>query len=86
MVLLGCYLSAHMYDEFAPKLTNDFHVYGITRRGIGESDKPASGYAVQRSADDVLDSLKVEKSFWSANGPHRGPTGCQSLHVLVKRS
>jgi pimeloyl-ACP methyl ester carboxylesterase len=59
MVLLGCYLSAHMYDEFAPKLTNQFHVYGITRRGIGASDKPATGYTVQRSADDVLEVLNV---------------------------
>jgi pimeloyl-ACP methyl ester carboxylesterase len=66
IVLLGCYLTAHMYDEFAPKLTNQFHVYGITRRGIGASDKPASGYTVQRSADDVLevlDSLKLRKSL-----------------------
>ena len=66
VVLLGCYLSAHMYDEFAPKLTNGFHVYGITRRGIGESDKPAAGYSVQRSANDVLevlDSLNVEKTL-----------------------
>ena len=66
LVLLGCYLSAHSYDEFAPKLTNQFHVYGITRRGIGASDKPATGYAVQRSVDDlleVLDSLKAQKSL-----------------------
>jgi hypothetical protein len=32
LVLLGCYLTAHVHDEFAPKLTNQFHVYGITRR------------------------------------------------------
>ena len=66
VVLLGCYLSPHMYDEFAPKLTNQFHVYGVTRRGIGASDKPASGYAVQRSANDlleVLNALKVQKSL-----------------------
>src|SRR5687768_3626017 len=66
VVLLGCYLTTHMYDEFAPKLTNQFHVYGITRRGIGASDKPATGYAVQRSANDVLDvlnSLNVQKSL-----------------------
>jgi pimeloyl-ACP methyl ester carboxylesterase len=65
LVLLGCYLSAHAYDAFAPKLTNQFHVYGVTRRGIGASDKPATGYAVQRSVDDlreVLDSLKAQKS------------------------
>lgn len=66
LVLLGCYLSAHMHDEFAPKLTSQFHVYGITRRGIGASDKPASGYSVQRSTDDVLEvlnALKVRTSF-----------------------
>ena len=65
IVLLGCYLSAHMYDVFAPKLTNQFQVYGVTRRGIGASDKPDTGYAVERSAGDVLavlDALKVAKA------------------------
>ena len=65
LVLLGCYVSVHMYDEFAPKLTEQFHVYGITRRGIGASDKPTSGYTVQQSVDDlrqVLDTLKIDKS------------------------
>jgi non-heme chloroperoxidase len=65
LVLLGCYLTAHIHDEFAPKLTNEFHVYGITRRGIGASDKPSTGYTVQRSANDVLevlDSLNLQKS------------------------
>ena len=66
VVWLGCYLSAHIHDDVAPKLTNQFHVYGITRRGIGASDKPATGYAVQRSVDDlleVLDALKAQKSL-----------------------
>ncbi|MGE3843587.1 MAG: alpha/beta fold hydrolase [Vicinamibacterales bacterium] len=66
VVLLGCYLSAHAYDEFAPKLTDRFHVYGVTRRGIGASDKPADGYAVQRSVDDlreVLDALDLQASL-----------------------
>ena len=26
LVLLACYISAHAYDEIAPKLTNQFHV------------------------------------------------------------
>ena len=63
-MLLGCYLTAHVHDEFAPKLTNQFHVYAITRRGIGASDKPTTGYAVQRSANDVLevlDSLNLQR-------------------------
>jgi non-heme chloroperoxidase len=66
LVLLACYISAHTYDEIAPKLTNQFHVYGITRRGIGASDKPATGYAVQQSANDaieVLNALSVQKAI-----------------------
>ena len=66
IVFLACYVSAHVYDDFAPKLTNQFRVYGVTRRGIGASDKPATGYAVQRSANDVLevlDALNLQKSF-----------------------
>ncbi|MGD9902528.1 MAG: alpha/beta fold hydrolase [Vicinamibacterales bacterium] len=57
LVLLGCYLSAHAYDDIAPKLTDQFHVVGITRRGIGGSDQPADGYSVQRSSDDLLGAL-----------------------------
>jgi len=70
VVLLGCYMTGHAYDDFAPKLTNQFHVYAITRRGIGASDKPTTGYAVQRSANDVLevlDTLKLQKSVLLGN-------------------
>lgn len=66
LVLLGCYLTAHAYDDIAPQLTNQFHVYGITRRGIGASDRPATGYSVQRSVDDVvevLDALNAQRSL-----------------------
>jgi non-heme chloroperoxidase len=65
-VLLACYWSTHVYDDFAPKLTDQFHVYGITRRGIGASDKPATGYSVQQSANDLFDafnSLKLEQAL-----------------------
>jgi non-heme chloroperoxidase len=68
--LLACYLTAHVYDDFAPKLTSQFHVYGITRRGLGASDKPAAGYSVERAADDVvevLDSLKLERPVLIGN-------------------
>ena len=55
LVLLACYLSTHVYDELAPKLTDQFHVYGITRRGIGASDRPATGYSVQQSTNDLIE-------------------------------
>jgi non-heme chloroperoxidase len=66
LVLLACYLSTHVFDEFAPKLTNQFRVYGITRRGIGASDKPATGYSVQQSANDLfqaIESLKLQPAL-----------------------
>jgi non-heme chloroperoxidase len=54
--------TAHVFDDFAPKLTADFH--GITRRGFGESSfaEPASG--ADTFGDDVLavlDALKLER-------------------------
>ena len=61
IVLLGCYLTAHVYDDFAPKLINQFHAYGITRRGLGASDKPPAGYSLERSSQDVLDVLVALK-------------------------
>src|SRR6266853_5506076 len=36
--------TAHVYDQFAPRFTDRFHVIGLTRRGVGESDKPKDGY------------------------------------------
>lgn len=64
VLLSGLGNTAHVFDDFAPKLTADYHVYGITRRGFGASSAPASGYAADRLGDDVLailDSLKLTK-------------------------
>ncbi len=49
--------TAHVFDTFASRFTNDFHVYGITRRGFGASSKPApeiANYTADRLGDDVL--------------------------------
>src|SRR5687767_10934241 len=40
--------TAHIFDEFAPKLAKEFCVYGITRRGFGASSVPTSGYGADR--------------------------------------
>lgn len=66
LVLLACYLSTHVYDQFAPKLTTQAHVYGVTRRGIGASDRPTTGYSVQQSVHDLFDvfnALKLERAL-----------------------
>lgn len=65
MVLIpGLGNTAHIFDQFALKLTPQYHVYGITRRGFGASSVPATGYAADRLGDDVLevlDTLKIDK-------------------------
>jgi non-heme chloroperoxidase len=64
VLLAGGGDTAHVFDEFAPKLTASFHVYGITRRGFGESGFSASEYGADRLGDDVLavlDSLKLKR-------------------------
>jgi len=57
IVFVGCYLTAHVYDDIAPKLTDRFHVYAVTRRGVGASDRPATGYDPRRRADDILEVI-----------------------------
>lgn len=54
VLLTGLGDSAHVYDDFAQRLTRIGHVYGITRRGYGASSIPASGYGADRLGDDVL--------------------------------
>jgi len=46
--------TAHIFDVVAPKLTEHYHVFGVTRRGFGASSAPASGYGADRLGDDVL--------------------------------
>jgi non-heme chloroperoxidase len=56
--------TAHVFDEFAPKFTANYNVYGITRRGFGASGFSASENGVDRLRDDilaVLDALKLNR-------------------------
>ena len=55
--LSGLGNTAHIFDQLAPKFTARYHVYGITRRGYGNSSKPApiiANYTADRLGDDVL--------------------------------
>jgi non-heme chloroperoxidase len=61
VLLAGLGDTAHVFDDFALKLTSEYHVYGITRRGFGGSSVPASGYSADRLGDDVLAVLDVLK-------------------------
>lgn len=64
VLLAGSGNTAHIFDDFALKLTEVCHVYGATRRGYGASSHTESGYDAQRLADDVLavlDSLHLRR-------------------------
>jgi non-heme chloroperoxidase len=59
--------TAHAFDKFAPKFIGRYHVYGITRRGFGDSSYPIpndQNYSSDRLGDDVLavlDALRLQK-------------------------
>lgn len=62
LFLAGFNDSAHVYDNFATRFTDRFHVLGLTRRGVGESDKPATGYDTSTRVEDIrqfLDALNI---------------------------
>jgi non-heme chloroperoxidase len=67
VLLSGLGDKAHVYDKFAPKLTNCYHVYAITRRGFGASSAPepnSTNYNAARLGEDVIaaiDTLHLTK-------------------------
>ena len=61
---MGC--NAHIFDKFAPRFTDQFHVLALTRRGHGESDHPKSGYDIDTLTEDIrlfLDRLKIDRAI-----------------------
>jgi pimeloyl-ACP methyl ester carboxylesterase len=65
LLLAGFASDAHIFDDFAPKFTDRFHVIALTRRGFGESDKPATGYDINTRVEDIrqfLDALKIKRA------------------------
>ena len=64
VLLAGGGDTAHVYDDFAPKLSTHYHVYGITRRGFGASGYSATDHPAKRLGDDVLaviDALNLKR-------------------------
>ena len=67
VLLAGLGSTAHVFDLFATKLSPQYHVYGITRRGFAISSAPIpenDNYSADRLGDDVIqviDSLKLNR-------------------------
>jgi non-heme chloroperoxidase len=65
LFLHGAGDTAHIFDDLAPRFTNQFHVLGLTRRGHGQSEKPETGYDTATLVEDIrqfLDALKIERA------------------------
>jgi pimeloyl-ACP methyl ester carboxylesterase len=65
LFLTGLGDSARAFDSLAPHFTDRSHVLGLTRRGQGQSDAPASGYDPPTLAGDIrafLDLMAIEKA------------------------
>jgi pimeloyl-ACP methyl ester carboxylesterase len=83
ILFVGCYLTAHAFDDIAPKLTDAFRVHAVTRRGVGTSDRPSTGYDPQRRAADILeviDALGLQKPILVGSS-----CGGDILHTLGSR-
>lgn len=63
--LAGLGNTAYVFDEFAPRFRDRFHVYAFTRRGFGASGHPREGYDTAGLAEDVcalMDSLRIGRA------------------------
>jgi pimeloyl-ACP methyl ester carboxylesterase len=64
--------TAHLYDDWAPRLARGYRVVGLTRRGHGESATTAdAGMSTERLGGDivaVLDGLNVERPVLVGHG------------------
>lgn len=63
--LTGMGASAYIFDKFAPRFNDKFHVLALTRRGHGDSDCPETGYDADTLTEDIrqfMDHLNIEKA------------------------
>lgn len=64
--LAGMGATAYIFDNFAPRFTDKFHVLALTRRGHGDSDCPDIGYDADTLIEDIrqfMDHLNIEKAI-----------------------
>jgi len=65
LFLTGMGSSAYIYNGFAPRFTDNFHVLALTRRGHGDSDYPETGYDPDTLVEDIrqfMDAMQIEKA------------------------
>jgi len=61
ILLAGGGNTAHVFDDFAPRLAANYHVYGITRRGFGASTYAPLEDGADPLGEDVLAIIRALK-------------------------
>ena len=51
VLLHGLGTTAHTFDDLAPRFTDRFRVFALTRRRHAESDHPEGGYTIAETTD-----------------------------------
>jgi non-heme chloroperoxidase len=54
LLLAGHGDTGHIFDDFAPGLTHEFHVLAVTRRGFGASSQLSRGYDLTTLVRDLI--------------------------------
>lgn len=65
ILLAGLGNDAHVFDEIAPSFTDKFRVIALTRRGFGETERPAKGYETATRVEDIrafMDTQKIARA------------------------
>lgn len=92
LLLPGLGATAHSYDALAARLSRDYAVIAMTRRGTGASSQPDRGYDTERLSQDViqvLDTLGIDKAFVAGHSiageelSHLGAHHADRVHGLI---
>jgi non-heme chloroperoxidase len=59
LLLAGLGDDASIFESLAPRLTDRFRVWALTRRGFGQSEKPIGSYDVDTRVEDIRAFLDV---------------------------
>ena len=65
VLLAGLGGTAQLFRGLAPKLSKQFRVVALTRRGHGRSERPNNGYGIETLVEDIrrfLDALGFERA------------------------
>jgi pimeloyl-ACP methyl ester carboxylesterase len=64
--LPGLGSTAYIFNDFAPRFTDKFHVYALTRRGYGSSDLTNGGYELPSRVEDLhgfLQAMGIQRAI-----------------------